>query len=434
MLALRELFSGDTQSLVERFEMPRGALNDIKNLPLSEQLAELDKLFNKMNMTNKLVKDMGNASLGVINRIKEALQVKLRNLGFEALNHIKPILVDLEKAVSAGKLDGFFKMMGTAFAFVGSEAAKFGDYVKTNWPMIQANFTTTKDALAPLGEAVSKIYDGAKKVGDYMTQNWSAVTETVIALAGGLVVLRAGMVGMAIVSSITTAMNAYKLANVGATTAAALFNATLYANPIGLVIAAIAALTAAAIYLYRNWDTVKAKTIELWNKMGVLKYGVLALLGPFGQIVSAGVAIYKNFDTIKSKAGDMVNSVVSGVNKMIGVLNKIPGVNIPIVPKVSWDNVTSAPQYSKSIGQGRQTSAAGGLSYVPRDGTIINAHRGERVLTKQENKEYSSGKGGGGNTYNVNITMNGSGSTKLDAKRLMELFVKEVEAAGGAGA
>ncbi|MFJ7855301.1 hypothetical protein ACIQX3_21420 [Peribacillus frigoritolerans] len=434
VLALRELFSGDTQSLVERFELPRGALNDIKNLPLKEQLAELDKLFNKMNMTKDLVKEMGNASLGIINRIKEALQVKLRDMGFQALASLKPMLEDLDKAVSAGNLDGFFNAMSQAFAFLGAEAAKFGEYIKTNWPTIQTNFTTTKDALAPLGDAVSKIYDGAKKVGDYMIQNWSTVTETVIALAGGLVVLKAGLAGMAIVTTITKAMNAYKLANVGATTAAALFNATLYANPIGLVIAAIAALTAAAIYLYRNWDTVKSKTIELWNKMGNLKFAILALLGPFGSIVSAGVAIWKNFDTIASKAGTMVNTVISKVNSMIGVLNKIPGVNIPIVSKVSWGNVTSAPQYSKSTGQGRQISAAGGLSYVPRDGTIINAHRGERVLTKQENKEYTSGKGGG-NTYNFGgIHLHGTGSTEKDADKLFDLFVKKVEAAGGAGA
>jgi hypothetical protein len=434
VLALRELFSGDTQSLVERFELPRGALNDIKNLPLSEQLAELDKLFNKMNMTKHLVNEMGEASLGIINRIKEALQVKLRNLGFEALAKLKPILEDIEKAVSGGKLDGFFKSIGTAFAFLGTEAAKFGDYIKANWPAIQTNVIATKDALAPIGAALSVAYDFAKKIGDYMVQNWPTIIETVVALGAGFVAMRIAMVALTIVSTITTLMNAYKVATVGATTAQAILNGVLLANPIGLVIAAIGLLVAAGVFLYRNWDTVKSKTIELWNKLGVLKFAVLAMLGPFGQIVAAGVAIYKNFDTIKSKAGDMVNSVVSGVNKMIGVLNKIPGVNIPIVPKVSWGNVTSAPQYSKSIGQGRQTSAAGGLSYVPRDGTIINAHRGERVLTKQENKEYSSGKGGGGNTYNMNITMKGSGSTKQDAKRLMELFVKEVEAAGGAGA
>ncbi|MFE4898390.1 hypothetical protein [Peribacillus butanolivorans] len=55
---------------------------------------------------------------------------------------------------------------------------------------------------------------------------------------------------------------------------------------------------------------MRANPIELWNKLGFLKGAVIAMLGPFGQIVVAGIAIYKKFDTIKSKAGDMVNSVV----------------------------------------------------------------------------------------------------------------------------
>lgn len=47
--------------------------------------------------------------------------------------------------------------------------------------------------------------------------------------------------------------------------------------------------------------------------------------------------------------------------------------------------------------------------------TMVTAlvYKGERVLTKQENKEYSSGKGGG-NTYQFNVTMKGSGSSKKD--------------------
>ncbi|MEY8188654.1 phage tail tape measure protein [Peribacillus simplex] len=283
----------------------------------------------------------------------------------------------------------------------------------------------------------NKIKAGAQAALDLalaIRDNWPLIRETIIGVTAAVVTYRGAMAALTIIGSINTLLTAYRTGTLLATAAQLGLNTALFANPIGLVVAAIAALVAGGILLYRNWDVVKSKTIELWNKMGVLKYGVLALLGPFGSIVSAGVAIYKNFDTIAAKAGSMVNTVISKVNSMIGVLNKIPGVNIPIVPKVSWGNVTSAPQYSKSTGQGRQISAAGGLSYVPRDGTIINAHRGERVLTKQENKEYSSGKGGG-NTYNFGgVHLHGTGSTEKDADKLFDLFVKKVEAAGGAGA
>lgn len=45
-------------------------------------------------------------------------------------------------------------------------------------------------------------------------------------------------------------------------------------------------------------------------------------------------------------------------------------------------------------------SHANGLAYVPYDGYIAELHKGERVLTAQENKNYSSGVGGNGTTIN----------------------------------
>ena len=46
-------------------------------------------------------------------------------------------------------------------------------------------------------------------------------------------------------------------------------------------------------------------------------------------------------------------------------------------------------------------SYASGLSYVPYNGFIAQLHEGERILTKQENREYSSGQAAsGGDTFN----------------------------------
>lgn len=203
-------------------------------------------------------------------------------------------------------------------------------------------------------------------------------------------------------------------------------------GPVVLVTAGIVALTAASIWVYKNWDLVKSKAVELWNKLGWLKGAIIAMLGPFGQIAIAAVKIYQNFDIIKSKAGTMVNSVIENVNKMIAVLNKIPGVNIPIVPKVNWGNIASAPEYSAARGQGRQTSHAGGLSRVPYDGYGASLHRGERVLTKQENKAYSSGKGASTVQFG-DIHLHGvAGDMKKAADELMDIMVKKIIGANGA--
>ena len=44
---------------------------------------------------------------------------------------------------------------------------------------------------------------------------------------------------------------------------------------------------------------------------------------------------------------------------------------------------------------------ANGLDYVPYNGYVAELHEGERVLTKQQNKEYNEGgTGKGGDTFN----------------------------------
>ena len=56
-----------------------------------------------------------------------------------------------------------------------------------------------------------------------------------------------------------------------------------------------------------------------------------------------------------------------------------------------FDNVAR-----KLIGDVIDGSHANGLAYVPFDGYVAELHRGERVLTAQENQEYNRGRSGSG--------------------------------------
>jgi hypothetical protein len=109
VFALRELFSGDSRSMAERFEMPKKALNEIKKLPIDQQLSKLDELFNKMGMTKKLVNEMGDTTLGVWNQIKETTSVALRQIGDPAVKIVKPFLDDANRALQSGKLSPYIK-------------------------------------------------------------------------------------------------------------------------------------------------------------------------------------------------------------------------------------------------------------------------------------------------------------------------------------
>lgn len=58
-------------------------------------------------------------------------------------------------------------------------------------------------------------------------------------------------------------------------------------------------------------------------------------------------------------------------------------------------DITSDSDYNPFIGSHRD-----GLSYVPYDGYVAELHKGERVLTAEENARYSSTSGGNGTTIN----------------------------------
>ncbi|MED3911207.1 hypothetical protein P4597_18920 [Peribacillus simplex] len=216
-------------------------------------------------------------------------------------------------------------------------------------------------------------------------------------------------------------------------------------GPVLLVTAGIVALTAAGVLLYKNWDTVKLKTTELWSKLGAFKGIATLILGPLGLIIRAAVTMASNWDSTKSvwenvwngiklAASSAVNDVIGSINAMIAHINKIPGVNVPIIAKVSWGQTRPPAEYSRSVGQGRQTSHAGGLSRVPYDGYSASLHRGERVLTARENKEYSSGKGASSISIG-DIHLHGvAGDMEKAADQLLGIITNKIQRAGLNGA
>jgi TP901 family phage tail tape measure protein len=276
--------------------------------------------------------------------------------------------------------------------------------------------------------AFQTAYDWAKKVYDFITTNWKQIKDVLIAVTFGVLAFKLAMGSLMIISTVIKLVQGLRIAYGLLTGAQWALNAAMDANPVGAVILAIAALVAIGVYLYRNWDTVKAKTIELWDRMGKLRYVVLWLLGPIAQLVVAGIKLYQNWDTIKAKAIDVwtnvkqsaasaVNSVISDINKMINILNKIPGVKIPIVPKVNWGaknpNTYGYSQSNMAYGysQSRGNTASGSGVH----GTSYNAVSKPSTQNK-----------------NVNLTVNykATGHTEQDAKNLMSMMTRMIEKEG----
>ena len=77
-----------------------------------------------------------------------------------------------------------------------------------------------------------------------------------------------------------------------------LWNAAMSANPIGLLITGIAALVAAGVLLYQNWDKVREFMATLWDSPA---FAVIAFVsGPIGWAIAAGVGLIANWESVKS--------------------------------------------------------------------------------------------------------------------------------------
>lgn len=88
-------------------------------------------------------------------------------------------------------------------------------------------------------------------------------------------------------------------------------------SPITWVILGITALIVAGYMLYKNWDTVKEKAVQLKDKVVELVDKYWYLLGPIGYMIKGGKALYENWDTIKLKAGELKDKIVNMVTGAI---------------------------------------------------------------------------------------------------------------------
>ncbi|WP_150285121.1 hypothetical protein [Rummeliibacillus sp. TYF-LIM-RU47] len=439
--AMKELASGDGVSMAERFEMPKSVVNSIKNLSFEEQLKAMDEYLAKTGITTKTVEKMGGTTVAKWNQVKEKLQSTFRTMGKSGNSQIGKALDGVLAGLDKGAFNRIAKKVD---AGLGNAIEKVANYVK-------------KVDFKDLGEKATAAFDKMTKGAKWVSDNWSTITKVVKGVAIAFIALKSlsFLVGTftTISKAVSIGIKVFKTVTkvIGfARKAFTLIRLAMLLFPGSWIVAAIGAVIAIAITLYKHWDTVKAKTKRLWDALGGIKGVVRVMTGPLGIIIGAAVDLAKNWDktkgvwenvwgAIKRSAAESVNSVIGGINEMIKTINKLPGVNIPVVAKVDWGNskatmpakvldkkvpklgnlVNYAPKTATHptnaiAGAAKPTPALdlanysslpghkGGLARVGHDNYIARLHEGERVLTKEQNKEYSNGTNG------VNVSFEGA--------------------------
>ena len=323
-----------------------------------------------------------------IDKIKD-LKAWCEDIGGYAAETLQPIISDLETA--------FTKVRDAVQPLID----KFTDYV-TSGEAAEDITNTVKEAIDLLAAA----YEGAVELVQDVIQGyqdmvtWGKENETTLQLvaiavgtltaaivayniaqaiknAGGIVEL-AQLAALAIgLGALTVAETAHTVATTIATTATTAFNAALafLTSPITLVVAAIGALIAIGVLLYKNWDVVKEKCSQLgaflsekWNAMkenvsNKASEMMASAKAKFEEIRSAASQKFNSMkesvssavSNAKEKAVNAFNNIKSSItsavsNVVTAVQSKFESVRSAISDKLSsaWGTVQSIVKKIKS--------------------------------------------------------------------------------------
>jgi TP901 family phage tail tape measure protein len=216
--------------------------------------------------------------------------------------------------VEAGpqKLDQLTKSLQNSAGASQEAAKKMKDNLKGSLEELQGAFETAQitigNALAP---AIQKIAEALQGLINWFN-NLSPSMQQFIAIGAAVAVAITGIVAaigvvLAVIGGAVSGFGALAAA-IGAISA-----------PVAIAVAAIAGLTVAGIALWKNWDTIKAKAIEIW---GAIKQWFSTTLESIKQSFNNVWNNIKSFtsstwNSIKQTTVNVWNAIKTGVMAII---------------------------------------------------------------------------------------------------------------------
>lgn len=190
-----------------------------------------------------------------------------------------------------------------------------------------------------------------------------------------MVVNKAGMVASAVASGVATGATA------ALTAAQWALNAAFVATPIGWIVLGLAAVVAAGVALYKNWDTVKAKAGEVWNSIKTAFGGIRDSIVNAFSAAKEKVAGFFSWLDRKIESVPILGSIYKGgKNAVSWIADQMDG------------NAMGTPYWR------------GGLTRVnERGGEIMNLPSGTQIIPHDV-----SVKAAGGRSVTVNVTIQGN--------------------------
>lgn len=270
----------------------------------------------------------------------------ITSLGFMAqgvLEKLGPALVGVGNALSAG-MQKIPEVMGRIGAMLAPLVPVFQNLWRAAQPFLAGFGAGFVGAMMALGTTLQTIVGPALEWITGLFASFTGSNATAVQVIGALVGTFAALA--IALKTVTTIISLAK-------GAMALFNVVLSANPIGILIMAIAALVGGFIYLwntsegFRNfwigmWETVKSVAVAVWNVIADYFTSVWGGLvssakGLFNDLAGYFSAIWNTIKAVFSGAlqvikgiftgswADITNGAMQAINALVGFFAGLPG-------------------------------------------------------------------------------------------------------------
>jgi uncharacterized coiled-coil DUF342 family protein len=230
-----------------------------------------------------------------------------------------------------------------------------------------------------LVEVINKNSDSFTKLGETLINNGAAIFEAGKAFAVTFGILK----GYSVIATVISLYQQAAVAQKGLTVTQWLLNAAMNANPVGAIVIGVSALVASIAYLIQKWKEMKKQLAS-----GVAMKGITKILGAIykfsggtEETAEENYSRWGKYKEQRQKSFAGKESLTSENNGRVAIFSRA----------------------DQTIDGSHRT----GIGYVPKDNYNAMLHRGERVLTAGENKNYNSDDASirekGGNIITVNI-------------------------------
>lgn len=186
-------------------------------------------------------------------------------------------------------------------------AALVNEYVEKYSPQIQA-------AINSVTQKIEKAVPKIEKAVKWVTDNLPEIEAGVIAIGAAFTTWKV----VAIVTAVTTALKGLTVAEAAAVVKTKLLNVVMAANPIGLVVAAIAALIAGFVALWKKSEKFRNFWKGLWeNIKGVVKPVIDFIKGYFETVWETIPTVFNGILTFVTNTWNNVKTIFSTVANWI---------------------------------------------------------------------------------------------------------------------